>query len=204
VSACRSVLRWLESVSRQSVQRCSAWVWWSGWLEELANKESKENEARWRDRYGWSQSAQYFHFVSIWLPSGIVMTGHSWWISHFDMSTIPMTAVFSSSANDAFIQFILSYECGNTLFFVPSKQPCLLAWCSNRFLSFTLTYNTQPHLGYNKDFSDCRCYDVPLVRLGHFNFHIHQPASFSRFSTQKDTNPDFRERLLCTSAPSTH
>jgi hypothetical protein len=96
---CHSVLRWFESMSHQSGQRC-AWVWWSERLEQLANEEwSKENGERWgeRERYWRSQSVQYFHFVSIWLPLGSVTTGQSQWISRIDRSTIPVMALFSSS-----------------------------------------------------------------------------------------------------------
>jgi hypothetical protein len=67
-------------------------------LEELVNEESKENGERRKEmkREVNPQSTKYFHFVSIWLPSWIVMTDQSPSISRADRSAILVMALFYS------------------------------------------------------------------------------------------------------------
>jgi hypothetical protein len=59
-------------------------------------------EERWREEKEGEIRAQYFQFfqcfVHLYLSMGKVMTGQSRWISRIDRSTIPVTALFSSSA----------------------------------------------------------------------------------------------------------
>jgi hypothetical protein len=51
-------------------EQLQAVVDWIGGTEEFESEEKI-----WKDRE--LQSAQYFHFLSIWLPLGKVMTGQS-------------------------------------------------------------------------------------------------------------------------------
>ena len=100
VSACPSVLRWFESMSRQSVQRC-AWDGgedaWQSWRNK--NEESQENGKRWGGREREDNRVPNISILSIWNASRVVMTGQARWISRTDTSTIPVTALFSSSAH---------------------------------------------------------------------------------------------------------
>jgi hypothetical protein len=96
VSACRSLLGSFESVSWQSVQRCT-WVWCGCFKSWMKNDENKENEERRKKmkREVKPESAKYCYFVSTW-PSWIVMTDQSRWISRADRSAILVTALFYS------------------------------------------------------------------------------------------------------------
>ena len=67
-------------------------------MEELqrmkrVRKTEKDEE---RDRGNTTNLQILLNFVSIWQPSGILMTGQSRWISRFESSSLPMTTLFSS------------------------------------------------------------------------------------------------------------
>ena len=57
-------------------------------------KKTEKDEERERE----IEKRQIFPFVPIWQPFSILMTGQSRWFSRVENSTIPLTALFSSSA----------------------------------------------------------------------------------------------------------
>jgi len=67
-------------------------------MKRVRETEKGERRERAIETERRSQSPKYFHFVSIWQPSGILMTGQSRWISRVESYTICVTAQFSSSA----------------------------------------------------------------------------------------------------------
>jgi hypothetical protein len=76
-------------------------------MKRVSTNEGKRRKMKREiETEGRPQSAKYFHFVSIWLLSGILLTGQSR-ISRIDSSTIPVTALFSSSTVKHFMGPIL-------------------------------------------------------------------------------------------------
>jgi hypothetical protein len=87
-------------------------------MERRVGGGLEREEKRWRDRE--SQSTEYIHFLSSWLPLEKVMTGQSQRISSINRSTIPVTALFSSTVYFSLTTIVTSHKLAHKSYKTPS------------------------------------------------------------------------------------